>query len=120
MIYAYLALLFYLTWVFFGCVMRLREVRDLGLLKFAENPVLFIFAYFTLIVGLVLDVLVNFIIMTPLLFELPKELLTTARLCRWYNTPDINWFTKYWRKGCVVKLGEALLNTIDPDMHHIH
>ena len=113
-------LLIFLTWVFFLAVMRLREMRDAGKLAFKVNPILCIFAYVALIIGLLLDVLVNYIVATIVLLELPKpeELLTTARLCRWYHTADTGWYTRSVRMR-FVRFGQAMLDSADTDGQHI-
>ena len=91
--------------------MRLQEVRDKGLLK---GKVLCAFAYPNLFVGLILDTLVNIFIMSVLFLELPHEFLTTARLCRWYETAPLS-----WRGKLAVWFGDTLLNPIDPSGKHI-
>jgi hypothetical protein len=113
-------LLIFLTWVFFLAVMRLREMRDAGKLAFKVSPVLCVFAYVALIIGLILDVLVNYIVATIVLMELPKpkELLTTARLCRWYHTTDTSWYTRTVRIR-FVRFGQIMLDSADTDGKHI-
>jgi hypothetical protein len=112
--------LIFITWVFFLAVMRLREMRDAGKLAFKVNAILCVCAYVALIIGLVLDVLVNYIVATIVLMELPKpkELLTTARLCRWYHTTDTSWYTRSVRMR-FVRFGQAMLDSADTDGQHI-
>ena len=83
MIASIFALLFYflstyLLWIFYLAVMNLKRAKEAGKLnKFAAMlgaPVLF--------VGYVLDFIVNVLVMTVLLVEIPKELTVTSRLSR--------------------------------------
>lgn len=131
------AVLIWLTWVFFTAVMRLRELRDVGKLAFKDGPVRCVFAYLALIIGLILDVAVNIIVATPVMFELPPyrgmvrvkigrfsvplpdvELLTTARLCRWYHSTDTSWWTAHVRMP-FVRFGQQMLDVVDTDGQHI-
>ena len=130
-------LLIWLTWVFFTAVMRLRELRDTGKLAFKDGPVRCVFAYITLIIGLLLDVAVNIIVATPIMWEMPPyrgmvrvqtgkfniplpdiELLTTARLCRWYHSTDTCWWTVHVRMP-FVRFGQQMLDVVDTDGQHI-
>lgn len=112
--------LIFITWVFFLAVMRLREMRDAGKLAFKVNAILCVCAYIALFVGLILDVLVNYIVATIVLMELPKpkEFLTTARLCRWYHSTDTSWYTLNVRKR-FVHFGQTMLDSADTDGQHI-
>lgn len=111
-------ILIYFTWVWFTCIIRLQEVRDKGLISLKNNPVLFVFGYVTLFVGLFLDVALNVIFCTIIGLEIPQEALTTARLCRWYNSTETDKLS-VWRKKCAVFFGDTLLNPIDPSGKHI-
>ena len=129
-------LLIFITWVFFLAVMRLREMRDAGKLAFKVSPILCVNAYLALIIGLILDVLVNWIVCTVVLFEIPPseiswkkiwklnipypipELLTTSRLCRWYHSTDTSWYTKNVRMR-FVRFGQTMLDSADTDGQHI-
>ena len=98
----------YGLWVFYLAVMNLKRVRDNGgLSKWATR-----FAYPVLLVGYVLDVLVNWFVVTVLLLELPKETTVTARLKR-HNRGSAG-----WRKA-VVQFFEPLLDPFDPDGNHV-
>lgn len=111
-------LLLNLTWAYFTAIMRLRQLRDAGRIRFKDNPALWCFAWPNLIVGLVLDVLVNIVVATPVMMELPKEFLTTARLIRWNHSTRTDWWTRNVRKR-FVKLGQRLLDPVDTDGIHI-
>ncbi len=104
-------LLAWITWIFFCCVMRLQQVKDAGQLK---GKMLCAFAYPTLFVGLFLDTLVNWLVMTVVFLEFPQECLTTSRLCRLYE-PESN----DWRSRLAAWLGNVFLNPIDPSGRHV-
>jgi len=127
-----LLILVYITWVYYTAVMRLREVRDAGKLELKRNPIRVAFAYATLLIGLVLDTIVNLIACTLISGELPKielhkglrgflresEWLTTARLNRWYSSSDDSLIWR-WRSGVAKWTGAELLDDIDPDGKHV-
>jgi predicted transporter len=99
---------FYLLWVLFLAVMNLKRVKDAGLLHrkalILGTPVL--------ILGLLVDALVNWCVMTLVLLELPQEVTVTARLKRH------NKATGGWRKK-VVGWFRPLLDPFDPSGGHI-
>ena len=98
----------YALWVFYIAVMGLKRVRDAGQLsKWATR-----FGYPVLFIGIVLDVIVNWFVVTLLLLEFPKELLVTSRFKR-HNRES-----KGWRLA-VVKFFEPLLDPFDPSGNHI-
>ena len=94
-----------------GTLLAAADLPDMGFLPGRDAP---------LIIGLLLDVLVNYIVATIVLLELPKpeELLTTARLCRWYHTADTGWYTRSVRMR-FVRFGQAMLDSADTDGQHI-
>lgn len=112
-------LLINFTWVYFTAIMRLQQVRDAGKLAWRKNPVLWLLAWVNLIVGLVLDVAVNWLVCSVILLEFPREFLTTARLCRWYGSTSARPFDARWRKPVSAWFGETLLNDIDPSGKHV-
>ena len=103
-----LVLTTYALWVFYLAVMNIKRVRDEGnlsrLAKALATPVL--------IVGYLLDVIVNVFVFSIILLELPKETTVTARLKR-HNAESSN-----WRKS-VTTWFEPLLNPFDPSGDHI-
>jgi hypothetical protein len=111
MIYLYTVLtalgLTYGLYVFYAAVMNLQRVRDMGLL----TPMAKVLAYPTLVVGLTLDLIVNFFVFSIVLLELPQELTVTARLRRHQSS-------KGWRLA-VVKFLEPILDPLDPSGDHI-
>ncbi len=98
----------YGLWVFYLAVMGLKRVRDtIGLSKWALRfgmPVLF--------AGYILDVLVNWFVMTLVLLEWPQETTVTSRLKR-HNRESTGWRLE------VVKFFEPLLDPFDPSGNHI-
>lgn len=88
--------------------MNIKRVRDQGKL----TTLGYVFGYPTLFIGLILDLLVNVFVMTPLLFELPKELTVTSRLKR-HNKDSSGW------RLAVVKFFEPVLDPLDPSGDHI-
>ena len=113
MTYMYYALagfgLSYALWVFYLAVMNLKRVKDAGKLGKAAlalgTPVL--------LVGLVLDLLVNVLVFTVILFEIPQETTVTARLKR-HKLESTGWRLKVtnW-------FASELLDHFDPSGTHI-
>jgi hypothetical protein len=97
----------YGLYVFYCAVMNIKRVRDAG--KLTKLGVAF--GYPTLMIGLVLDLLVNVFVMTIVLLELPRELTVTSRLKRHKNSFG-------WRL-VVVKFFEPVLDPLDPSGDHI-
>lgn len=121
--------LIYSTWVHFAAVMRMRALRDSGEIDREKDRVLWFCGTAMLAIGLVLDVLVQFIVATPVFMELPPfsrtskgrlvfEWLTTTRLIRWNKSRSTSWWTRNVRKP-MVNLGKTLLDKVDTDGIHI-
>ncbi len=105
---AYSLLLMNFTWIFFLAIMHLRDAKDTGTLTgFAKW-----LGYFNLFIGLILDVLVNWLPMTVILLELPHECLTTARLSRHIKDGS------GWRKTLALWFCRNLLSTFDSTKRH--
>jgi hypothetical protein len=87
---------FFITFVFFCAVLKLREVRDAGYIKQAPIVVR-VFAWGTLILGLVADAVLN-VCLSPILLEPPRidlnEWLTTYRVSRLKKEGN------GWQKSC--------------------
>ena len=111
MIINYLAVSFLLTyalWLFYIAVMNLKRVRDEGKLsRFAA-----ILGYPVLFIGLLLDLIVNVVVMTPLLLEMPQEMTVTARLKR-HLKESTGW------QLAVVHFLKPILDPFDPSGTHI-
>lgn len=101
-------LLLWALWVFFLAVMTLKRAKDAGLLGFWSK----VFGYPVLFIGLALDFLANVLVLSILLFELPREGTVTSRLKR-HNATSTG-----WRKAVAV-WAEPLLDPFDPSGDHI-
>lgn len=102
----------YALWVHYLAIMGLSRAHKARLLHKRAAAI----GALTLIKGYLLDVYVNWLVMTPLLLELPRELLVTKRLQR-HNKPGTNWVGR-WRYA-VCQWMEPLLDPYDPDGDHI-
>ena len=121
----------WLTWVWFSAVMRWRELHDQGKLD-SKHLIVRWLIYINLAIGFILDASCN-ILISPLIFELPRydltvgsgthwynrEFLLTNRLIRWHHSTQTNWFTVYIRQGIWVALGQQLLDIVDTSGVHI-
>lgn len=113
----YLGLLLYLVWalvacyglwVFYLATMNLKRVRDSGgLSKWALR-----FGYPVLFCGLLLDIAVNWFVVSLILLEFPQESTVTARLKR-HNNESTGW------RLAVVRFFEPLLDPFDPSGNHV-
>jgi len=110
--------LMYLTFVHFGAVMRARELRDSKAITWQNDKMLWTWLTVVLVIGLVLDFLLNIWTASVVMFEPPKEFLTTYRLIRWNKSTDTSWWTRNVRKP-FVNLGKSLLDKMDTDGKHI-
>lgn len=101
---------FYVLWILYLAVMNLKRAKEAGLLSptalFLGRPVL--------VVGLILDFIVNVGVMTLVLLELPQETTVTDRLKRLNRDPK----TSPWRRK-VVAFFEPILDPYDPSGDHI-
>lgn len=98
----------YLLYTFYAAVMNIKRVRDAGKLTTFGK----VLGYPTLVIGLVLDLLVNTFVMTIVLLELPQEFTVTSRLKR-HNAESTDW------RLAVVKFFEPVLDPLDPSGDHI-
>lgn len=97
----------YGLYVFYAAVMNIKRVRDMGKL----TKLGMVFGYPTLVIGLVLDLLVNVFVMSFILLEIPQEWTVTSRLKRHQSSTG-------WRLA-VVKFFEPVLDPLDPSGDHI-
>lgn len=97
----------YGLYVFYCAVMNIKRVRDAGKLTKLGMA----FGYPTLVIGLVLDLLVNVFVMSIILLEIPQEWTVTSRLKRHQASTG-------WRKA-VVLFFEPVLDPLDPSGNHI-
>lgn len=98
----------YLLYVWYAAVMNVKRVRDMGKLEKVGK----LFGYPTLVIGLILDLIVNVFVMTILMYEIPKEFTVTSRLKR-HNKNSTGWRLK------VVKFFEPMLDPLDPSGDHV-
>lgn len=108
-----------LTYWLFLAVMRLQEMRNAGHLTFMPHPARWVLAYFTLIVGLLSDTLLNWLWFSFAGFQPPREFLSTARLNDWYRAPEDGRLITEWRRSLASGYGDEFLNDADPSGAHI-
>jgi hypothetical protein len=101
-------LITYALYVWYAAVMNIKRVRDIGKLTTLGK----VFGYPTLVIGLILDLLVNWFVMTIILLEVPRELTVTSRLKRHHKES-----TGY--RLAVVKFFEPVLDPLDPSGDHV-
>ena len=112
MIYAlYLAYAFgglYALWLFYLAVMSLHRAQLAGTLS---KPALY-FGYPILAVGLVLDLIVNIFVASPVMLDLPRELTVSDKMSRLIksNSP--------WRRKGACWFCEKFLDVFDPSGRH--
>lgn len=99
----------YLLWFYYLAVMNLMGARDDHKLTTAG----WIFGYPIFVVGYILDILVNWLILSVILMELPAEWTVTARLSR-----HINETVGGYRKSVSQWFCSNLLNPFDPSGCH--
>lgn len=104
----WLILLPYILWLFYLAVMNLMRAYEN---KTISKLALWL-GYPILIMGVLLDFIVNMTIMTIIFFEIPKEWLVTKRLQRHIKA------NKDWRGKLAYLICHHLLNAFDPDGDH--
>jgi hypothetical protein len=72
-------LLFVSTFVLYVAIMKMREIKHE--IYALHNSVRWV-CFLILFIGLILDVLLNWIVLTVAFIELPREFLSTARVVR--------------------------------------
>jgi hypothetical protein len=104
----YTLLSLYALWLFYLAVMNLyRAKKDSTISKVA-----LVLGYPILIVGVLLDLIVNVVIMSIVFLELPRELLVTQRLTRLIQSG----FS--WRANLAYWICHHFLNAFDPSGDH--
>lgn len=98
----------YALWVLYLAVMNLSRAKKAGLL----SRTALVLGTPVLIVGYLLDALMNLFVMTVVLVELPQEFTVSERLSR-HNRESTG-----WRKA-VAQWFEPLLDPYDPSGDHI-
>lgn len=98
----------WLLWLFYLAIMAAWGAHRSGKLtkpaRILGAPIL--------LIGAILDVFCNIFIMTPLLAELPQEMLVTQRLKRHVKQPT-------WRGDIARWFGKHLLDPFDPTGAHL-
>jgi len=100
--------------IFFGTAIAYVAVMHFKIIK--DNPAKWdalhwstkALGYQMLYLGLVFDMLLNVLVMTVILLELPKEILTTQRIQRWYSQPNGG-----YRHRVALFFGRNYLNPFD-------
>ena len=98
----------YSLWVFYLAVMNLARAKRNGLL----NKTALVLGTPLLVVGYLVDFLMNVTVMTVVLLEWPQETTVTARLKR-HNSESTGW------RLAIVKWFEPILDPYDPSGDHI-
>ena len=98
----------YSLWVFYLAVMNLARAKRNGLL----NKTALVLGTPLLMVGYLVDFLMNVTVMTVVLLEWPQETTVTARLKR-HNKESTGW------RLAIVKWFEPILDPYDPSGDHI-
>ena len=99
----------YLLWILYLAVMNLKRARDAGKL----SKVAATLGYPILFAGYLLDFMVNVVVLSVVLLEVPKETTVTARLRRHANGPDT------YRKKLSLWVAHHFLDVFDPSGKHI-
>lgn len=99
----------YALWLFYLAVMNLVRARNAGTL----TKVALVLGYPIFIVGLALDIFLNWTVLTVLFIEWPRETTITARLRRHYKSRAT------WRSWVAAWFGKHLLDPFDPKGAHI-
>lgn len=98
----------YFLWILYLAIMSLAKAKKEGTLS---KPATYL-AYPILAIGYLIDCLVNIVIMTIILLELPKEMLVTSRVTR-HKFKSVG-----WRKRIAVAICKHLLDPFDPSGCH--
>lgn len=99
---------FYVLWLFYLAVMNLARAKRAGLLSKTAS----VLGLPILLIGYLLDLLLNVTVMTVVLIELPQETTVTARLKR-HHLESTGW------RLAVVLWFEPLLDPYDPSGDHV-
>lgn len=99
-------LLIVLTFTFYVAIMKMREMQAM---IFNLHPLIRWLCLLILVVGLILDVLLNWIYCTVAFLEFPREFLTTERIRRH------KYFSLGWRQKQALWYCENLLTPFDSD-----
>ena len=98
----------WILWILYAAIMRLKMLRDAGLLTTAQK----VFGYPALVVGLVLDAFVNLVIGSLIFMERPREWTLSSRLWRLSNGEPGR------QQRWALAIRTALLDAVDPSGIH--
>lgn len=104
----YVVVGFWLPWVFYLAVMSLYRARREGTLTRPAT----IMGYPVLVVGAIMDVLLNVVVLTVVMLEVPKELMVTHRLRRHKDGKGFRGRIARW-------LAKNFLDPYDPKGAHV-
>lgn len=74
---------FVTTFALYAAIIKFRDIRDSGKLE-DLSPIVIIIIKAILYFGLFLDAVLNIVFLTVYFWELPREILSTFRVKRWY------------------------------------
>lgn len=98
----------YLLWTLYLAVMNLSRAHRLGTI----SRLAFLCGIPLLLLGLLVDALVNLFVMTLLFADLPRELLVTSRLQRYAREAG-------WRRRVALWFADHFLDDFDPSGKHV-
>ncbi len=107
-VFIYILLAFYVLWLFYLAVMNLYRAKKA---KQISDVALWL-GYPILIIGALIDLMVNVLLMTLIFAEWPRELLVTKRLERHVKVKQ------GWRSKLAYWTCHNLLNAFDPSGDH--
>jgi len=99
----------YLFWCIYILVMGLYRLH----LKDELHGLNKVLAYPAVIVGLLIDVIVNWTVAIVLFMDFPKEYLVTQRLIRYRSTESLG-----WRDRVATYICDNILDVFDPRSNH--
>ena len=105
----WVVLALYALWIFYLAIMNLSRADQAHQLR----PVALTLGIPVLVIGYALDVLINVLVLTVLLLELPQELTVSERLGRHQRSYASGWRYRVARWVCT-----ELLDQFDPTGRH--
>lgn len=110
---AYIFAALYALWLFYLAVMNLYRAKKANTIRWPS----LVLGYPILLIGALLDLMVNILIMSLVFLELPRELLVTQRLAR-HIREGANWSVITWRGKLAYWICHNFLNAFDPSGDH--
>lgn len=106
--------LLFATWLHYLAIMNLSRVRNANELPIWARR----FGMIALGIGYLLDFISNILVLTALMFELPHELLVSARVSRHLRNGTGNHLWTRWRYNVALWTCKNLLDPFDPSGCH--